>query len=512
MINTNDYSRYFKIFVLFVFLVFGILLFFFLFSFGRLVVVVDSPSGSSVKVLNQANGEEVASTTSGSMNKILRSGKYQIIAFSEDEKSSAYFVTVRRFFLGTKTQVEFQNQNEREKVARNVERCVFYSKGVLYSSPCSSSEELYQHTTSSPSGFSKKEQLFFDYLLSVKPYKNGLLALRLSDEVEESGAVPEIIYIEDKKVIQRVSLPSGFISNEEDFVLRTEANSNSFIVGVNKNSKIASYTSLNSSPKIIVPEEKTTINPTFLTTSIDLYKGQIIYKIGQDTSSPDSEEETSVRQKKQNTLLMIYDANSGSIINKTEIKYPIDTASFCGDNIVCVTDEQKITLLEIKNNKNRGLLSINNAQEYVFDPDQGIYYVQDGNVYLLNSNDGSARSVFQSKNFKVSDLYFSSSGLLITATNDNKSHGFVLGQISKTNTFVDNILPYPVGFNNIVLDSDYGKSGLLVKLALESWQSDRTGSLNFTYDKKEFDSKRRVILERIKSDLSNNSIKINVIP
>lgn len=494
-------------------------LLYWLVNHGRIAIKLPS-STVSVEVYNQTDGEQVLATTltKQDLNKILRSGKYEVRLFSDGGRASTYFITVPSLFRETSVEASLVNQHNRTKLARNTERCLLYSRTKLYSHSCSNSPNLYSHQLTTGSSFSQRNETSVGATLSIQPFGNDQIALYIQrqDELDNANIAPSLAVIKNGSFTQTINLPANFYSEQADYSLAIDKKNGGIVVGRDKNTELLFFEKITSQPKIIKPNTETRVDASFLESTIDIHEGKIYYFLGKSSASPDSEEETEKTSVKQNTIIKIFDASSQRLELTTETNIPNNQGSYCGESTVCFLDQNQLDILSVSKDGLIPLLSIGNISDYTSDKEGVVYYIQNNTVNQLSLKNQVSRLIFKSRNFQPSTITMSNSGLLLNALlNSDKStlHAFIISnEPSRENSFFDDYLPYEQGKLGVVQDSDFSSSTFLVKLALTSWESNTPGSTDFTFDSKEFNSKRKLVTDEFNKDINNRGLRLVVIP
>jgi hypothetical protein len=493
---------------------------FWAFTHGRLSI---SAPGKivSVEVYNQSSGEQVFNATSSGkpINKTLSNGKYEVRLFSEGGQSSVYFINIPRWLGKKSVAAELLNQHGRSKLARNTERCLLYSRDKLYSHGCYGSSELFMHTPTKFAEFSRRENTPIGSTLSIKHYKEDLIALFISeqDEGDNVKIAPSLALIRNGRIVKTINLPSDFYSENTDYTLVVDRMSAKIAVGKDSNTDILVFNELGPEPGRFKPNIETTINIDLLESTLDFYDGKLYLFIGKPSGSPDSAEEATELTQNQDTIISVFDSVSLKKDYDIKTSVPNDLAAKCAPTVICfLNDNSQLTLLNIESGLISPLFKINDVSGYDYDSDGTLYYIQHNSVNALDINNQVSSLVFRSDKFSPFSIVNSKSGLLINTfivgDENNKAHAFLLDNEPGDDDFIDNHLPYERGRFGVVQDSDFSDSILLVKLALTSWEADVEGSTNFRYDVDEFNTSRNIIKKHFEKNSINKKIKLVVIP
>ena len=502
---------------LFLAIILGFWLLFWVFTHGRLSISVQSKT-TSVEIYNQNSGEQVYNTVSTDQQiyKTLSSGDYEIRLFSSDGRSSAYFVNIPRWLGKKSIPAELLNQHGRSKLARNTERCLLYSRDKLYSHNCYGSSKLFSHTPTKYNGFSKKAESRIGPTLSVKQYKEDLIALFINED--ENGSVkiaPSLALISNGEIVKTINLPPDFYSENTAYTLVIDKKSTKVAVARDGNVDILIFNDLDSKPGRIKPNIETTINIEFLESTLDISDGKLYLFVGKPSNSGDSADEAIELKQKQDTIISIFDLVSLRKEYEIKTSEPNDNATKCAPTIICFLSDGQLSLLRIDSKSALPLLKVSGVSEYDYNSAGNIYYIRDNSLNILDINSMSSRLIFKSNKFIPSNIAVSKSGILLntfTLNENNISHAFLLDDKPGGDNFIDNHLPYERGKFGIVQDSDFSNSIFLVKLALTSWESDAEGSTNFHYNTSEFIAKRNTIKKYFEKEKINKKIKLVVIP
>ncbi len=475
-----------------------------LYNTGRIKVTIPDGQVHTVSIINQATGETVTDndSVSGSLTKLLPSGKYEVRTKYRNRSESMYFVTVPKLLKTTDITSSSPNQADRDKVGRGGESCPAYSGNTLYTFNCFGSNMPSFQIPLSASGPANHETLasLGDHKrIGAESYQDGLLVLyQLVDEHshgDESDAEFEIAYVKGVNVVAKISVPADFIkSHSGDSVgLSVSHDNTQFVVYTLSGKAFLLFDSIESEPKLLlvdisrVPKEASA-------RSFKIEDNQLFALFGTNLVS-DIEE-----SYKQSTRVMVFDFASGELKSEIEIPTSFDTASPCANGKLCLLSG--LGVLSVYNmNSEKPEVSINSVRSFTVTP-KGVAYLKDDTIYLLSDDLASSRALFTSTRYKPSKLYTHKDKVLFNAfyqrNKPSVPHTFLLGlEPSESNIFMDDYLPYSI--SGQVTDMDYVGSSIFTTLLLDSASANiNTGVI--TYNQAEFQQASAAVIQKLQND------------
>lgn len=498
----------------------AISIFSWLFGNGRLSVTLPEDA-HTVIIRQQDNTEEPQpeEVTGGeTITRILPTGKYEVSVFNEDkQKATSYFLDIPRFLGTTHKDTTLVNQADRQKIGRGGRPCQTFIGSDLYSSTCSGASTLSAVPTLSLSRSLDTNEIDIPDIISAQSYKNGALVLHTITYQDEELIIPKLSYVEGGEVKQTVDLPEA-LNNPTDQSLRYQLSisGDNFIISGSYGELAFYFTDVTSEPRRL---DFDLVTGDFLLEqliSVVNMRDDIVTIV---TGIPDQGHGTTDDGASRPATVFV---NSFSIANdsiETIHSSALNDTAFedahlCGDGHVCVANESLMQLHKLEDSKTSLIATVPNVDGQTIPvSDTQFAYQQEDGVFLFDIEYNEARQIYRSPNFRISSITPSSQGIILTAFPEKEGsdsafdlYSFLLTHdIADSNTFADEKLPYVQGsVDGAVLMSDYYRSTILVKVALDSWESpvraSGGGARDYTYSQDEFNEKRDRILRQLAED------------
>lgn len=491
-----------------------------------------------IVITRQDNGEEIRSIeVNEGVNRystILASDRYEVFVSTENEdKATSYFVEVPSFLRTVTRIVELHNQSKREKIGIGSSYCPILSGTDLYSYSCAGTDNLSRVATLSVENNIDREVIGTPRLIAAQSYRDGILAIHTTEYLDADLVIPTLIFIRDGKIESRKELPDALSTRTDDtldyFLRINEQESEKFIITFNENRAIVAFDNLEDrGTNLQIPDNHDQVNQ--LTDALRYSGNQVTYALGssslghRDPMDEDAPQRAHLDDSIQVRQYAI-DSNTAQLEQAVTFEdVRTDNAALCTPSHICLNERGAITVHSLED-PSTSLATIYGVTSSIVPLDATRFiYLKENRAFIMNTENTEARQVYFSDNFKVKSLTASSQGIILNASvadGGKYAYSFLIPPSLKpadTNTFIDDVLPYPQGaIDGAVLASDFYKDEVVVKVQLDSWTSpvrvSGGGASDYTYDENEFNEKRDRILQQLREDgITSDDYRIRIIP
>lgn len=240
--------------------------------------------------------------------------------------------------------------------------------------------------------------------------------------------------------------------------------------------------------------------------SVDLADSSILFANGHTSISPDTPRSVKESGGKSGGDMIIYNADSGEESKKPfGVDGYVDSAGFCKKDYICQLDDQTLHIIDTTGSP-KEVDRINNVLDFVSMNGTKLAYLQNGQVYVTDITSGFTQLAYRTNNFTISDLHRATSGVLLAGTQKNSglnsiSSAFLLeDEPAKTNVFVDEKIPYPIGAYGFVRSFDYQNK--IIRVSIQTARSAAFGSASggADYNTTEYTQSRSKLLKQLQAD------------